>query len=271
MEVSEDGLKPLKLACNEQLLTARPARELCSPQAIADALLSVRRARMREATHGPDCGRHFEALVDMLELKRQALSADTQDMQMARSKHMAEGTHGWVCHFRLASTQRTVDSTLCPPVPLCVLTAGRRFSLLRPNDAQKLNRMRRPPTSTRAAGSAVVSGAAGDVDAELEAENAALVQELVQRSGQRQHDITALHQQMAEIASQNQRLAHLLHDQSEVIDTLHADAEEIDDNVDAGNKELQQAVSRDSSNFRNLVVGLLLGASVCLLFLDYYA
>ena len=52
---------------------------------------------------------------------------------------------------------------------------------------------------------------------------------------------------------------------------LHADAEEIDDNVDAGNKELQQAVSRDSSNFRNLVVGLLLGASVCLLFLDYYA
>jgi t-SNARE complex subunit (syntaxin) len=109
------------------------------------------------------------------------------------------------------------------------------------------------------------------MDAELEAENAALAQELVQRSGQRQHDITALHQQMSDIASQNQRLAHMLHDQNEVIDTLHADAEEIDDNVDAGNKELQQAVSRDSSNFRNLVVGLLLGASACLLFLDYYA
>ncbi len=155
----------------------------------------------------------------------------------------------------------------------------RRFSLLRPEDAQKMSRMRRPPTSAHApaatqAGSAAegTSGTAGDGgDAELEAENAALAQELVQRSGQRQHDITALHQQMSEIASQNQRLAHMLHDQNEVIDTLHADAEEIEDNVDAGNKELQQAVSRDSSNFRNLVVGLLLGASACLLFLDYYA
>jgi hypothetical protein len=44
--------------------------------------------------HGADCDRHFEALVDMLELKRQSLSTDTQDMQMTRSKHMAEGRHG---------------------------------------------------------------------------------------------------------------------------------------------------------------------------------
>jgi len=109
------------------------------------------------------------------------------------------------------------------------------------------------------------------LDAELEAENAALAQELVHRSGQRTHDITALHQQMSEIASQNQRLAHMLHDQNEVIDTLHTDAEETEENVDAGNRELQQAVSRDDHSFRNLVVGLLLGASACLLFLDYYS
>lgn len=157
--------------------------------------------------------------------------------------------------------------------------AGHRFSLLRPDDSQKLSRMRMPPISRNAArpaqpasASAGVSGSAeNDMDAELEAENAALAQELVQRSGQRQHDITALHQQMSEIASQNQRLAHMLHDQNEVINTLHTDAEETEANVGAGNKQLQQAVSRDSSNFRNLVVGLLLGASACLLFLDYYA
>ena len=84
-------------------------------------------------------------------------------------------------------------------------------------------------------------------------------------------DITALHQQMAEIAEQNQRLAHMLHDQNEVIDTLHQDAEVTEDNVDEGNRQLQQAVSRDSHGFRNLVVGLLLGASACLLFLDWYS
>ena len=41
--------------------------------------------------------------------------------------------------------------------------------------------------------------------------------------------------------------------------------------VDEGNRQLQQAVSRDSHGFRNLVVGLLLGASACLLFLDWYS
>lgn len=120
-------------------------------------------------------------------------------------------------------------------------------------------------------GGGAVSAPADDSDAELEADNAVLAQELVHRSGQRKHDITALHQQMSEIASQNQRLAHMLHNQNEVIDTLHADAEETEENVDAGNKELQQAVSRDDHSFRNLVVGLLLGASACLLFLDYYS
>jgi hypothetical protein len=159
--------------------------------------------------------------------------------------------------------------------------AWRRFSLLRADDTQKLSRMRRPPSTPSAVaappgglGGGVAPAASGtsqEVDSELEAENAALAQELVQRSGQRQHDITALHQQMSEIASQNQRLAHMIFDQNEVIDTRHADAEETEDNVDAGNKELEQAVSRDSSSFRNLVVGLLLGASACLLFLDYYA
>jgi t-SNARE complex subunit (syntaxin) len=105
----------------------------------------------------------------------------------------------------------------------------------------------------------------------LEEENAVLQQELIQASEQRTLDVHSLQQQMADIASQNQRLAHMLHDQSETIQQLHTDAEETEDNVDAGNKELEQAVSRDSSSFRNLVVGLLLGASACLLFLDYYA
>ena len=145
-----------------------------------------------------------------------------------------------------------------------------RFSLLRPQDTAKLEQIRRPVAAPAATSGSTREDAAA-VDSELEAENLALAQELVQRSGQRTQDITALHQQMAEIAEQNQRLAHMLHDQNEVIDTLHQDAEVTEDNVDEGNRQLQQAVSRDSHGFRNLVVGLLLGASACLLFLDWYS
>jgi t-SNARE complex subunit (syntaxin) len=141
---------------------------------------------------------------------------------------------------------------------------------LRPQDTAKLEQIRRPVAAPAATSGSTREDAAA-VDSELEAENAALAQELVQRSGQRTQDITALHQQMAEIAEQNQRLAHMLHDQNEVIDTLHQDAEVTEDNVDEGNRQLQQAVSRDSHGFRNLVVGLLLGASACLLFLDWYS
>ena len=77
---------------------------------------------------------------------------------------------------------------------------------------------------------------------ELEAENQALEQELMQASGQRFEDVKALHRQLADIAGQNQRLAHMIHDQSETIDQLFMDAEETDDNVTKGNRELQQAV-----------------------------
>ena len=114
------------------------------------------------------------------------------------------------------------------------------------------------------------TGSTSGEDEELQAENAAMQQELLQSTGQRLDDVIALHQQMAEIASQNQRLAHILNEQTEVIDQLHTDADETDTNVDKGNKELQQVVSRDSRSFRNMVVGLLVGASACLLFLDWF-
>jgi len=58
------------------------------------ALQLIRYICVRAGVHGADCGRHFETLVELLELKRQSLSADTQDMQMARSKHIAESRHG---------------------------------------------------------------------------------------------------------------------------------------------------------------------------------
>jgi predicted nuclease with TOPRIM domain len=82
----------------------------------------------------------------------------------------------------------------------------------------------------------------------LEEENAVLQQELIQASEQRTLDVHSLQQQMADIASQNQRLAHMLHDQSETIQQLHTDAEETEDNVDAGNQELQQAVRSEMNS-----------------------
>jgi t-SNARE complex subunit (syntaxin) len=100
-------------------------------------------------------------------------------------------------------------------------------------------------------------------------ENEELQRELAQATTQSVDDVSALHQQLTDIVTQNQRLAHMLHDQSETIDQLHTDAEETETNVDKGTQELQQAVQRDSHSFRNLVVSLLVGASACLLFLDW--
>lgn len=150
-----------------------------------------------------------------------------------------------------------------------------RFANLRVFEAQKLERVRQSLAQQTAAANSSSSNSRADQesfaeDEDLEAENAAMQQELVQASAQRLDDVNALHQQMAEIATQNQQLAHILSEQSEVVDQLHVDAENTEVNVDKGNKELQQAVSRDSHSFRNMVVGLLVGASACLLFLDWF-
>ena len=227
----------------------------------AALLLAVTACAPPPGTHGGDCSRHFTSLVGVLEMKRESIASAAQELQMARAKHTADGRHG-CAPFVAGSRESVANPRQRAPLD--------RFSLLRPQDTAKLEQIRRPVAAPAATSGSTREEAAA-VDSELEAENAALAQELVQRSGQRTQDITALHQQMAEIAEQNQRLAHMLHDQNEVIDTLHQDAEATEDNVDEGNRQLQQAVSRDSHGFRNLVVGLLLGASACLLFLDWYS
>ena len=227
----------------------------------AALLLAVTACAPPPGTHGGDCSRHFTSLVGVLEMKRESIASAAQELQMARAKHTADGRHG-CAPFVAGSRGSSANPRQCASLD--------RFSLLRPQDTAKLEQIRRPVAAPAATSGSTREDAAA-VDSELEAENAALAQELVQRSGQRTQDITALHQQMAEIAEQNQRLAHMLHDQNEVIDTLHQDAEVTEDNVDEGNRQLQQAVSRDSHGFRNLVVGLLLGASACLLFLDWYS
>ena len=234
----------------------RTSRPRCAAR-----LLAVTACAPPPGTHGGDCSRHFTSLVGVLEMKRESIASAAQELQMARAKHTADGRHG--CAPFVAGSRESVAN----PRQRASLD---RFSLLRPQDTAKLEQIRRPVAAPAATSGSTREEAAA-VDSELEAENAALAQELVQRSGQRTQDITALHQQMAEIAEQNQRLAHMLHDQNEVIDTLHQDAEVTEDNVDEGNRQLQQAVSRDSHGFRNLVVGLLLGASACLLFLDWYS
>lgn len=234
----------------------RTSRPRCAAR-----LLAVTACAPPPGTHGGDCSRHFTSLVGVLEMKRESIASAAQELQMARAKHTADGRHG-CAPFVAGSRESVANPRQRAPLD--------RFSLLRPQDTAKLEQIRRPVAAPAATSGSTREEAAA-VDSELEAENAALAQELVQRSGQRTQDITALHQQMAEIAEQNQRLAHMLHDQNEVIDTLHQDAEVTEDNVDEGNRQLQQAVSRDSHGFRNLVVGLLLGASACLLFLDWYS
>jgi t-SNARE complex subunit (syntaxin) len=103
----------------------------------------------------------------------------------------------------------------------------------------------------------------------LDADNAVLQQEIISQSEQQLENYSVLASSMAEIATQNQQLAHLIVEQSDAISSIHNFAEQIGENVDGGNRELDEAVSHDSASFRNTVVLLLLGASMCLLFLDY--
>jgi cytochrome c1 len=42
----------------------------------------------------------------MLELKRQTIGADAQDLQMARAKHRADGRHGYARRMAAAPVSR---------------------------------------------------------------------------------------------------------------------------------------------------------------------
>eukprot|EP01050_Picozoa_sp_SAG11_P022187 SAG11_NODE_4128_length_2050_cov_1.717068_1_plen_124_part_00 len=117
----------------------------------------------------------------------------------------------------------------------------------------------------------LLTGHASTAGDELETENAALQQDLVRASSHFAglDTLFAVQSTMAELASLNQQLSISLVGQSETIDKLDEDAVQIADNVDGGNKELEDALSNHSTGCRNLLVAFLLGASACLLVLDY--
>eukprot|EP00042_Codosiga_hollandica_P034734 m.248140 g.248140 ORF g.248140 m.248140 type:complete len:102 (-) comp54482_c0_seq4:31-336(-) len=64
-------------------------------------------------------------------------------------------------------------------------------------------------------------------------------------------------------------LAEHVEQQAQVIDSIYADAVETNETVEAGNKEMRQAI-RSSIDFQMGVFLYFLFSSCCLLFLDWY-
>lgn len=103
------------------------------------------------------------------------------------------------------------------------------------------------------------------LDAQLQSENFALQQDLVQLSDRVQH----AEKSVREIASLNQAFSAAIFQQAEQIETLYNEAVQASENIQLGNVQLQKTIRVNKSS-RKCLLFLLFVFSVALLFIDWF-
>lgn len=103
------------------------------------------------------------------------------------------------------------------------------------------------------------------LDAQLQSENFALQQDLVQLSDRVQH----AEKSVREIASLNQAFSAAIFQQAEQIETLYNEAVQASENIQLGNVQLEKTVRVNKSSRKCLLI-LLFVFSLALLFVDWF-
>ena len=106
-------------------------------------------------------------------------------------------------------------------------------------------------------------------DDEFAAQNRSMVAQIQRETAQRADDILVVSRTMSDIAALNAKLGVQLHHQGKTIAGIVKDTDTADVAIDEGNDQLAEAIRPGQSNMRNLVCSLLLGASACILWMDW--